>query len=243
MRQLLFLSLLTTWLQAQDPVRLARAVDAEAPAAASMLERLVNQNSGTFNLSGVSAIGEVMLSELKALGFDAHFIPMDSIGRAPHILAERKGKPGSGKPILLIGHMDTVFEPTSPFQRFERKEDGRSAVGPGSADMKGGLVVMLLALKAMQKSGQLDGIPITVFLTADEEAPGEVAVTRRDMIEAGKKARAALCFETGVRVGSQDFSRPPRAGASLAGRSNPRARRAIPARCSLTNSDTGRFLR
>ncbi len=213
MRLLLpFLLLPTLLLQAQDPSSLTRAVDAEAPTAAALLERLVNQNSGTFNIPGVKAIGDVMLAELKALGFDARFIPMDSIQRAPHIIAERKGKTGSGKPILLIGHMDTVFEPTSPFQRFDRKEDGRTAAGPGSADMKGGLVVMLLALKAMQKAGLLDGVPITVFLTADEEAPGDIAVTRRDMIEAGKKSRAALCFETGVRGVSQDFASTARRG-------------------------------
>jgi len=215
-RSVLLLIALSSFLAGQTTLSpeesaMLRAVEAETAAAPAFLERLVNQNSGSFNAPGVRVIGEIMLAELKALGFDARFLPMDAIGRAPHIIAERKGRSGSGRPVLLIGHMDTVFEPSSPFQKFERK-DARTAVGPGTADMKGGLVVLLGALKGMQKSGQLEGLPITVFLTSDEEAPGDIAVSRKDMIEAGKRARAALCFETGVRGVSQDFASTARRG-------------------------------
>lgn len=213
----LLLFLLTSFLYAQSSLSkeenaVLQAIDAESAAGAVLLEKLVNQNSGTFNPAGVKVVGEMMLGELKGLGFDAHFIPMDSIQRAPHIIAERKGKPGSGKPILLIGHMDTVFEPSSPFQKFERKEGGRIATGPGASDMKGGLVTLLLALKALHKTGQLEGVPITVFLTADEEAPGDTAISRRDMIAEGKRSKAALCFETGIRGVSQDFASTARRG-------------------------------
>lgn len=192
---------------AQDA--LLTAVDGEGDRSAALLERLVNQNSGTFNVEGVRSIATIMDAELRALGFTTRVIDNAKIARGPHVYAERRGR-GAGKPVLLIGHMDTVFEPSSPFQKWERK--GRTAVGPGSADMKGGLVVMLAALRALHKTGEIDRVPLTVFLTGDEEAPGEVAVSRREFIEAGKAARAALCFETGIRGVSQDFASTARRG-------------------------------
>ena len=95
-------------------------------------------------------------------------------------------KGSRGKRLLLIGHMDTVFEPSSPFQKFIRTGD--SATGPGVSDMKGGIIVMLAALKPLQKAGLLDNSSITVFLTGDEESPGEpVEVSRKEFIEAGRK--------------------------------------------------------
>jgi glutamate carboxypeptidase len=200
--------------QQETAASIVAAVDSEASAAQAFFEKLVNQNSGTFHSAGVRAVGEMMDAELRALGFETRFIPMDSIGRAPHLIATRPGKGanGAGRPILLIGHMDTVFEPSSPFQKFERKPGGRTASGPGVSDMKGGLTVLLTALKALQKTGKLDGLPITVFLTADEEAPGDLTVTRRDLIAAGKAARAALCFETGIRGVTQDMASTARRG-------------------------------
>jgi len=203
---LLFLSLCA---YSQDSAAIVSAVDAEAPAAQALLEKIVNINSGTFNLAGVRAVSEVMEAELRALGFETRFIPMDSIGRASHLIATRKG---TGRPILLIGHMDTVFEPSSPFQKLERKPGGRTASGPGTSDMKGGLTVLLTALKALRKAGKLEGVPLTVFLTADEEAPGDLAVTRRDLIAVGKASRAALCFETGIRGVTQDMASTARRG-------------------------------
>ena len=213
MRLSVAFAILTSVAFSQQPLDVTAAVDADAAASQAFLERIVNLNSGTFHLVGVRAVGEIMNAELRALGFETRFISMDAIGRAAHLIAERKGAPGSGKPILLIGHMDTVFEPSSPFQKFERKAEGnRTAVGPGTSDMKGGLTVMLAALKALHKTGKLDGIPLTVFLTADEEAPGELVATRRDLIAAGKAARAALCFETGIRGVTQDMASTARRG-------------------------------
>jgi glutamate carboxypeptidase len=207
MRMFRIIWVFATALLAQDA--LLTAVDAEGDRATALLERLVNQNSGTFNAEGVRAIAAIMDAELRALGFTTRLIDNAKIGRGPHVFAERRGR-GTGKPVLLIGHMDTVFEPSSPFQKWER--NGRTAVGPGIADMKGGLVVMLAALRGLQKSGEIDSIPLTVFLTGDEEAPGEVAISRREFIEAGKAARAALCFETGIRGVSQDFASTARRG-------------------------------
>ena len=190
---------------------MAKAIEAEAEQAILLLEKVVNVNSGTFNPEGVKKVAKIFESEFKALGFTTRYINLDSVKRAPHLVAERTGT--RGKNVLLIGHMDTVFEPSSPFQRFERK--GTTAVGPGVSDMKGGVIVMLSALKAMQKAGVLDGTNITVFLTADEEAAGHpVEVSRKEFIEAGKKAAYALCFETGSRRDDKDYASTARRGSS-----------------------------
>lgn len=195
--------------RAQDA--LVRAVDARADDATRLLERLVDINSGTFNRAGVEAVGQVLEGEFRALGFRTHRVPMDAVGRAAHLVAEHDGN--RGKRVLLIGHMDTVFEPFSPFQTFVRQGD--SAAGPGAVDDKGGIVVMLTALKALKAAGALDGAAVTVFLTADEEHPGDpVAVTREAFIEAGKHADATLCFEAGTNIDGQDYASTARRGAT-----------------------------
>jgi len=168
------------------------SIDEEAPAAVALLERIVNMNSGTYNTAGVLEVGKVFEKEFQTLGFATRWVPMDSVQRAPSLVAEHKGT--SGKRVLLIGHMDTVFEPSSPFQKFVRT--GETATGPGTSDMKGGIVVMLSALKALKSAGALDGAAITVFLTGDEESAGEpIEVSRREFIEAGKKSDCVLSFE------------------------------------------------
>src|ERR1700716_3533007 len=109
--------------------------------------------------------------------------------------------------------MDTVFEPSSPFRQFIRHGD--TATGPGVADDKGGLVVILSALKALKATGSLDGARLTVFITADEEHPGSpVGTARAEFIEAGKHADATLCFEPGIRVDGEDYASTARRGAS-----------------------------
>jgi glutamate carboxypeptidase len=106
--------------------------------------------------------------------------------------------------VLLIGHLDTVFEPSHPFQRFSRQ--GPLAIGPGVNDMKGGLVIILSALNALHASGGLEGSTIAVVLTGDEEKAGSpLAVARRDLIQAGKQSDVALCFEGTARVNGADY--------------------------------------
>jgi glutamate carboxypeptidase len=149
--------------------------------------------------------------EFEALGFRTRWIPMDAVKRAPHLVAERKGT--QGKRLLLIGHMDTVFEPSSPFQKFVR--NGDIGTGPGTSDMKGGIIVLLSALKALHKVGVLENTSITVFLTGDEESAGQPAtVSRKEFIEAGKNSDAALCFEGGARQGNNDLASTARRGST-----------------------------
>ena len=173
--------------------RMATTVDAEYERSVALLERLVNQNSGTMNLPGVARVGTMMAEQLRALGFAVTWKPLPQTGRAGHVIAVHAGKPGT-KRLLLIGHIDTVFEADSPFQRFVRK--GEEASGPGAGDDKGGMVVMLAALRAMQAAGTLKAANIEIVLTGDEEDSGDpVAIARADLIAAGKRADVALDFE------------------------------------------------
>ena len=173
--------------------KIAATVEAGYEPSICLLERVVNQNSGSMNLAGVKAVADMLRPEYEALGFTVTWKPMDAAKRAGHLIAVHKGKAGATK-MLLIGHLDTVFEPDSPFQRFERKGD--LAAGPGVADDKGGVVTMLLALKAMQAAGTLKNANIEVVLTGDEEDSGDpIAIARADLIAAGKRADVALDFE------------------------------------------------
>ena len=171
-------------------------IDANQQASNELLARLISINSGTHNLEGVRAVADIIKSELIGLGFKASFIPMDQVQRAGVLVAEHAcPEPGKcGKRMLLIGHMDTVFEKTNPFQTYSVKDN--IGTGPGVNDMKGGLVIMLYALKAMKAAGVLDRAEISVVLSGDEEAHGEPSsISRRDMIAAAHHSDVALEFE------------------------------------------------
>ena len=173
--------------------KMVQTVDAEQERTLSMLEKWVNQNSGSLNLEGVTKVGEMLRAELEPLGFKVQWIDMKATGRAGHIVATHKGN-GRGKRLLLIGHLDTVFEPDSPFQKWER--NGNEGVGPGSGDDKGGMAVMIAALRAMHTAGTLKDADIEVVLTGDEEDNGmPIELARRDLVAAGKRADVALDFE------------------------------------------------
>jgi glutamate carboxypeptidase len=170
-----------------------RTIDSEQTRTTAMLEKWVNQNSGTMNLPGVTAVGQMLRGELEPLGFKVEWIDMKGAGRAGHIVAHHAGS-RRAKRLLLIAHLDTVFEPDSPFQHWTR--NGDAAHGPGSGDDKGGMAVIVAALRAMQAAGTLKQANITVFLTGDEEDAGNpLSISRRDLIAEGKKADAALDFE------------------------------------------------
>lgn len=172
---------------------MARTVDADQARSIALLERLVNQNSGTLNLEGVTKVGTMLRAELEPLGFAVTWKPMGAVQRAGHLIAVHRGKPGT-KLLLLIGHLDTVFEPNSPFQKFVRKGD--LAEGPGAGDDKGGMVVIVAALRAMLAAGALKRANIEIVLTGDEEDAGTPqTLSRADLIAAGKRADVALDFE------------------------------------------------
>ncbi len=185
---------------------MVRSVDAQNAAAVALLEKLVNINSGTLNLPGVVSVKDEIAPRLQALGFTTRWVPMDEAHRAGDLVAEHAcpvGAGACGKRLLLIGHMDTVFEKESSFQVYSvlPGTNGNVATGPGTNDMKGGLVVMLVALGAMQSAGVLDTAEIRIVLSGDEERHGEpVSLTRRDLVDAARQSDVALEFESGVRL-------------------------------------------
>jgi glutamate carboxypeptidase len=169
-------------------------VDDHQEEAIALLERVVNINSGTMNLAGVRDVGDVFRAEFEALGFATEWVDGATWQRAGHLIARH---PGPGPKVLLIGHLDTVFEPDSPFQRFERL-DARTARGPGITDMKGGDVIIVQALRALRATGLLDSMNIVVVMTGDEEEPGRPrSRSRAALIAEAQGAAAAIGFEDG----------------------------------------------
>jgi glutamate carboxypeptidase len=188
-------------------------VDAEQARTLALLERAVNQNSGTRNLAGVRATYEILAPEFAQLGFAVRWVPQDAVQRAGHLIATHKGRAGR-KRLLLIGHLDTVFEADSPFQRYERVSETR-ARGPGVADDKGGIAVMIAALRAMHRAGTLRHANIEVVLTGDEEEVGlPVATARAELLAAGRRADAALDFEGLAQEDGRDMGSVARRSAS-----------------------------
>ena len=189
-----------------------RSVGAHAAASEALLERVVDVNSGTMNFEGVRRVGAIFREELDRLGFRTRWIDGSGFSRAGHLVAER---PGAGRPILLIGHLDTVFEKDSPFQTFERLAGGR-ARGPGVIDMKGGDVIALLALRALADAGALRRMNVSLIFTGDEEKSGEpLAAARKDLVDLAARSEIALAFEDGAgrsgeaitaRRGSSDWT-------------------------------------
>ena len=171
----------------------AAHIDAHDADGIALLERVVNINSGTGNHAGVREVGQVFKAEFDALGFKTSWVDGAAFGRAGHLVAVHQGP---GPKFLLIGHLDTVFEKDSPFQKFVRT--GGTAKGPGIIDMKGGDVVIIQALKALKAAGALDAMHIVVVMTGDEEDGGRpLNVSRAALVEAAKGAQYAIGFENG----------------------------------------------
>lgn len=174
--------------------KIVASVDAHHQEALKLLEEVVNINSGSMNFEGVKKVGMIFKSKLDALGFDTKWVEGKAWGRSGHLVAEHKGK---GKTMLLIGHLDTVFELTSPFQSFKMVNDSTMS-GPGVGDMKGGDVVIVQAMQALKDAGTLKDMNIIIVMTGDEELSGRpLSLARKDLIEAAKAADIAIGFEDG----------------------------------------------
>jgi len=177
--------------------RIRGAVASQVDEAVGLLERAVNISSGTLNVAGVRAVGDLFRRELDGLGFATRWVELPAtLKRAGHLVAEWNGPKATvgGKRLLLIGHLDTVFE--GPAQRFVRRDT--VARGAGTADMKGGNVAMVLALKALKRTGALDEMRVIVVLTGDEESPGRpLDISRKALRDAARQSDAALAFEGG----------------------------------------------
>ncbi|UJH66656.1 M20/M25/M40 family metallo-hydrolase [Allomuricauda sp. SCSIO 65647] len=194
--------------------RIIASVEKNNAGAISFLEKVVNINSGTLNAAGVKEVGAVFGEAFENIGFETRWIDMPAeMNRAGHLFAETRGS--KGKRLLLIGHLDTVFEEDSPFQKFERVNDS-IAKAPGGNDMKGGNVIVLYALKALHENGLLKNAQIIVAFTGDEESTGKpLKISRKDLIEAAKQSDIALGFETSTGFNYATVARRGASGWSL----------------------------
>ena len=183
--------------------RLAEIAKQQKARAIALLEQVVNINSGTMNHAGVKQVADVFDQELKALGFETRWHDLSAVDRAGHLFADNGG-PGVCQ--LLIGHLDTVFEASSPFQNFQRQGD--TATGPGVSDMKGGDVVILFALKALKAAGVLDEGRYLVALIGDEEKSGSPkSISRKHLIDAAKSCDVGLGFEYATSLNAATVAR------------------------------------
>ena len=175
--------------------RIINYVNKHIPDAEKLLTDAVNINSGTLNKEGVKKVGALFTPEFRKAGFSTEWVTLpDSLKRAGHLVATRKGK--KGKRIFIIGHLDTVFEPDMPAGPFIRLNDS-TATGQGVNDMKGGDVVAIMALQALQSLGLLEDVSITAYFTGDEEKAGTpTRISRADFIERAKTCEVALAFES-----------------------------------------------
>jgi glutamate carboxypeptidase len=186
------------WGQLSDAeLRLAEAVKARSPEALKLLERTVRVNSGTMNAAGVREVGQILRAELDSMGFETRWAEMPpEMKRAGHLVATRKG--GRGKRVLLIGHLDTVFELESAVVPWD--PSGARVRGQGVSDMKGGDVNVSEDWRALHRVGALENTNLSVIFTGDEERVGHPQqVARADLVELGKASDLALAFEASMR--------------------------------------------
>ncbi|UII25651.1 M20/M25/M40 family metallo-hydrolase [Fulvivirga maritima] len=173
--------------------KIIKTIDQNTEYYTNLLKEAVNINSGTMNFEGVHQVGELFKKELEALGFEAQLTSGEAFNRSGHLIARHNGK--KGPKFLLIGHLDTVFEPNSPFQEWNMKNDSIMN-GPGVADMKGGDVIIILAMKALKEAGVLDDMSIEIIMTGDEEKSGSpLNLSKKALTEGAEWADIALGFE------------------------------------------------
>ena len=173
--------------------KIVKSVDKHNATSLELLKKAVNINSGTMNFEGVRKVGELFKSELDKLGFKTELTSGELYGRSGHLIATITGK--KGPKILLIGHLDTVFELDSPFQEYKKINDS-IVIGPGVADMKGGNVIIVLAMKALEDAEILKDLNIEIIMTGDEEKSGNpIQLSKKDLIDAAVRADIALGFE------------------------------------------------
>jgi glutamate carboxypeptidase len=190
--------------------KLIAYVNSHMDSAMQLLITSVNINSGTLNIEGVKKVGALYAAELQKLGFTIEWVSEpDSLHRAGHLVATHIGK--KGKHLFLIGHLDTVFEPDMPAGPYTVLNDS-TATGQGVNDMKGGDVVIITALQALQATGMLKDMNVIAYFTGDEERSGSPhALARQDFIDRAKTCAFALGFES---AGGLDHVVAARRGAS-----------------------------
>ncbi len=223
-------------------------LDGCAPAMIDLVRDWSAINSGSDNRDGLAEMGARIDAAFAPLGAELSHIPLDP---APHVLdsgdvADRPlgrvhrfvRRPDAPRRVLLTGHIDTVFSVDHPFQQ-PRLLDDNTLNGPGVADMKGGLIVMLHALLALERSPQADKLGWEVLISPDEEigSPGSAAILadRAPQADIGLTYEPALADGTlaGARKGSGNFALVVSGRSAHAGREFDKGRNAIVAAAGL----------
>jgi glutamate carboxypeptidase len=207
-----FLSFAQQKLSAEEK-KLVERIDKNYQETVALLEEVVNINSGSLNLEGVREVGRVFEREFQKIGFQTEWVDVPAgVKRAGHFVATRTGT--KGKKLFLIGHLDTVFEKDMPFTPFTWLNDS-TATGQGANDMKGGDVLVLASLKALDELGYLKDRTITVYFNGDEESTGDATLARKDFIERAKQHEIALAYETAQGFGGATVARRGASGWTL----------------------------
>jgi len=213
---LLAISPMFTFAQQQlsaEEKKLLERIDKNYQETVALLEEVVNINSGSLNLEGVREVGRVFEREFQKIGFQTEWVDVPAeVKRAGHFVATRTGT--KGKKLFLIGHLDTVFEKDMPFTPFTWLNDS-TATGQGANDMKGGDVLVLASLKALEELGYLKDRTITVYFNGDEESTGNGALSRKDFIARAKAHDIALAYETAQGFGGATVARRGASGWTL----------------------------
>ena len=165
-----------------------------------LLQKVVNIDSGSRDEAGVTAVAHALAERLLAAGVPVQFEPVPGYGVLLHAQVNAAGE---GAPIILMGHMDTVYPAGTVARRPFRVEDGR-AYGPGVADMKSGLVLNVFVAEAFARCGGL-GAPLHLLFSCDEEI-GSPA-TRGLIMDRVRGARAVFNAEPGRVSGNVVTSR------------------------------------
>ncbi|MCB1546576.1 MAG: M20 family metallopeptidase [Hyphomicrobiaceae bacterium] len=168
----------------------------------SLIEKLVNTDSNSRDKAGVDAAGEILKAHYRGIGLEPETIPHDTFGDAIRVPLPNPTA-NDQRPIVLMGHRDTVF-PTGEVKRRPFRIDGDRAFGPGVADMKSGLVMNAFIVEAFKHHGGNPG-PLVALITSDEEI---ASPSSRPVIEAeAREARVVFNAEPGRPTGNVVKSR------------------------------------
>ncbi len=214
----------------------------------AQVERWATVNSGTTNLQGLKTVAGLLADAFAPLPGEVSLIapdPVESVDNKGNVTEVERGshlrvrvRPEAPVRVLLTGHMDTVFAADHPFQTLRWLEDG-VLNGPGTADMKGGIAVILAALSALETSPHATAIGYDVLINSDEETGSHASARLITDLAQGKVA--ALTYEpalpdgtlAGARPGSGNFSIIVHGKAAHAGRNPDEGRNALVAAADL----------
>jgi glutamate carboxypeptidase len=217
-------------------------IDAQSPRMIDTVIRWCGINSGSRNLAGLASMSAALQTDFAVLGGEMHEVglpPESTIDNTGHLVPLALGKairirkrPDAPVQVFLCIHMDTVYGPDHPLQTV-RWTDGRTVNGPGVADAKGGLCVMLVALQAFEQSPLANRLGWEVLINPDEElgSPGSAGL----LAEAARRNQLGLVFEpahadgalVGERKGSGNFTVVIHGRSAHAGRDFHQGRNAI----------------